>query len=380
MGRGREGAAVPVAPVVGPGPPERRRGSWLAVGATLALLLLALLTRTTGIHGDENDYVHWAREARLGDSRTSGKPPLFYLVNHAGFHAVGALLGPLRPLAPYLVYAVACSLSLGWLVRRVSLSPRRRAALWALLAASPLFVLNATQVMAEAPVLALLTALFGLAALPGSSRRARWAEAGCVIAAILFKESAIPAVATLAIASLCASPRRAVRLSMWIAVALGVAWGVRAVLRVPPQAYGGVGHWSAWWERAPLLSTYLWLWVFLVGPLMIAAMVVGGLGFLRGHGRRAPVAESAGRLDTFLFACSAASLLLTLGVCLTSNLAFARYAYPTIWIGVLAAATWVIRWARATWLPALVAGARPHAEHVDARGPPVRPVAGLRHP
>ena len=335
--------------------PQASRIFWGFFGGTLALLLLVLFTRTTGIHGDENNYLHWAAQARLGDSRASGKPPLFYLLNYAGFHTLGVVLGPLRALSPYFIYVVLCSASLAWFTHRLSLSPRRRLSLWALLLFSPLFIFNSTQVMMETPMLALLTILYGLVAQSEDSLWARWAEASCAIVAILLKESAIPAVAAIAVASLFHNRRSGGRLVLWIAVSVFLAWRVRVLLHVPPQGYGGMGRWSAWVERVPLLPTYLWLWIFLVGPLVIVAAIVGWLQFAAGPSRRnMPLGSREERRDTFPLICGLCSLSFTLGVCLTSNQAFARYAYPTIWIGTLAAGTWVIRWSRPTLLPVLI--------------------------
>lgn len=331
---------------------------WGFFGGTLVLLLLVLFSRTAGIHVDENNYLHWAAQARLGDSRVSGKPPLFYLLNYAGFHTLGAVLGPFRAFSPYVIYVVLCSASLAWFAHRVSLSPRRRMSLWALLVVSPLFVFNSTQVMMETPLLAILTILCGLALQSEDSRGARLAEAGCVIAAILLKESAIPAVAAIAAASLFYNRRLAGRLALWIAVSVVLAWQVRALLRIPSQEYGGIDRWSAWLERAPLLPTYLGLWIFLVGPMVIAAAIIGWVQFAGDASRRTvPLARREEHRDGFPLICGLCSLAFTLGVCVTSNQTFARYAYPTIWIGSLALGTWVMRWSRPALLPILVLSA-----------------------
>lgn len=331
-----------------PSPPT---AFWTLFGGTLAVLLLALLSRTTGIHGDENMYLRWASDAPLGDSRASGKPPLFYLLNYADVHALGAVLGRLRPLSLHLTYVVLCSFSLAWLTRRLSLTPPRRLSLWALLLLSPLFVFSSTQVMMETPVLALLTLLYGLAIQPGDSRGARAAEAGCAVVAMVLKESAIPAVAAIAAAAAFHDRRLARRLVLWIAASVLLAWGLRGLLRIPPQEYGGIDRWSAWLTRAPLLSAYLELWVFLVGPLVILAALLGWLRFARDPSRSA---EPRGGRDAFALTCGLSSLIFTLGVCLASNQTFARYAFPTIWVGALAGATWVVRWSRPTLLPILV--------------------------
>lgn len=289
-----------------------------------AVLTTVFMTRTLGIHIDENNYLGAAHSLPLGDSATTGKPYVFYFLNYAIFNTVGHLLGPLRPLSLYFVYLALWVVSLGWTASK--LAPRQDGFVSAffLLLLSPLCILNSTQIMMENPILPLLTITFGAAIAPIPRKKRNAALFASALAAMLLKETAIAAVVALAIAF------RAWALFAAIGIALVSRFLLLAIIGAPLLHYDGklsnIFSIDIVFDRATNLFTYLWLWIFFVS-------IPGTAGAVYYFRNRRPDARP-------IFEVAAFSLAAVLALMCLTNEDFARYCYPSLWIGALAV-TWL---------------------------------------
>lgn len=303
---------------------RRECGFFFAIAALVLLLVFAF--RTTGFHCDENNYLSFAPRSDMGDARLDGKQPLFYELNFALSHSVGYLIGPFRYWAPALVYLLFAAYALAWLTTRLPLSALSRRLFFAVTLLSPLFLLNATQVMMEGPMLALECFLFAAllpeTTVPISRRLLPWT----VVPLVLLKESALPALVAFGAAAFFWDRARAGRLVKWTVIALLVAKAIRLLTRVKEQWYGGFStllQFSRWPGRLPKVSDYFQTWDFFVGLILALAMVVA---FRK---------EATSRFARGCLAAGVAAFALTLVVPFSVVVDFARYLFPLLWVGVL---------------------------------------------
>src|SRR5262245_53707367 len=233
------------------------------------VLLIVLLTRTWGIHVDENQYFQYAIGHPAGDSFSTGKPPLFYVLNYVVYHALRAPVGWLHPLILPIFYIAWTNVALWRLARASAAVGAAPGTVFVLLLLSPLLLFNATQVMMEAALLPALTfTVASLLTMVGGGQ-GPWMMAELFLAAsagALVKETALPALILLAAAGAPLLRRR-----VWPIIA-GALCGTllnRSLLWIihprDPVTYGGLPQLMtaavdpASWSRIP---AYLWLWMF----------------------------------------------------------------------------------------------------------------------
>jgi hypothetical protein len=323
------------------------------VFAGLAFLSAILFVRTTGIHIDENNYLDAAVNSRLGDSKGSGKPPLFYWMNYKLQHEVARSFGPLKPITIYLFYIAAYSATLVWALLPFFRDRRKHLALtFFVLLLSPLALLNTTQLMMETAMLPVVSLLFGCV-LRGGDRFWKLLRMFLVsLLLIVLKVTGIAVVILLAAVT--------VRRSKWITVALGTgalsgylvnAATLRWIVQVEnAHDYGGpseILNIAAAWARLNSQDVYIWL--FFVG----VAATAGGLAYA--HSRwRSGKATSDGKgeiSDGALLMLAFGTLAFTLLMQSISIYGFARYNYPTLWLGLIASVLLVARYRVIVLLP-----------------------------
>jgi hypothetical protein len=319
----------------------------LVTSAGLAAIVAVLFTRTTGIHFDELNYMILAHYQPTGDAVRTGKPYAFYLLNYAVLHSVPAWTGGLRPVSLHLFYATISVCSLGWLAARATETIGQFVWLFAALLWAPFFVFNSTQVMMETAVLPMLT-LTVAAAIDldrhGPGRQATVLLFVAATLAILFKETAAAAVIIVFAAFWPRLGRRLWPLALALVVGFGMQQAMVAAVHAPPsENYGGVSTLldvNALTLHAKLTGQYLSMWMFYVWPVTLLAV---GVLYARGLFRDP--------YERTLLSLGAFSLVATIGIQLASNFALARYAYPSVWLGVIAFALLLMRGPR--WLAAL---------------------------
>ena len=327
--------------------PLRARPRLLVTSAGLAVILAVLLTRTTGIHFDELNYMIRAHYERTGDTPRSGKPYAFYLLNYAVVHLVPAWTGGLQPVSLHLFYAALCVCSLAWLAAKATERTDQFVWHFAALLGAPFFVFNSTQVMMETAVLPMVT--LAVAAVIDLDRHGPRRQASVLLfiaatLALLFKETAAAALLILLVAFWPRLGRR-----LWpLALAFVVGFGVQQVMLMAVHAplrenYGGISTLldvNALSAHAKLTGQYVWTWMFYVWPMtLLAVVVLQARGWFRDPYER-----------TLLY-LGALSLVATIGIQLASNYPLVRYVYPALWLGVIAFAFLLVRGPR--WLAAL---------------------------
>lgn len=316
------------------------------VGVGSAIILLTLLTRTWGIHVDEILYFGYAIAAPLGDARIVGNHFLIYLFNYGLYHGLGWLLPTFAPLILPVFYAEVTVLVVWWLAVASPGDTRTRRRVFALLLLSPFVLFNATQLMLETALIALLGALLASAlALGDRPLTVRRASSIGLLAAlcVLTKATAIPALAVLTVAFWPLLGRR-----LWPVIAGGVAGALinkatLLFLDAPSAAYGGIGQLLASithpsWER---VLGFVGVWAFFAG-----LPALGALWCWR---------ERQDRLSLSLLALAWLSAPAAVVVQLSTDpaLPFPRYAYPVIWLGLAAGGLACAR-SRARWLAPVV--------------------------
>ena len=327
--------------------PSPRLQQALITSAGLAAILVAVFTRTTGIHFDELNYMIRAGYEVVGDVARTGKPYLFYVVNYAVLHLVPEAAGGLRPASLHLFYATLCVVSLAWLVSKATDTTGQFAWHFAMLLGAPFFVFNSTQVMMETAVIPCLTLAVG--AVIDIDRRGsrRSTEVLLFVAstlALLFKETAIVGLVILLAAFWPRVGRRLWPLALGIVFGVGLGWVMLRAVQAPPHNYGGVSTLldpNVWPARLKLTREYVSMWAFFVWPVTLAGVVVM---FARGLYNDS--------YDRALLYVGGLSLAGTIAIQAASNYELARYAYPAIWLGVIAFAFLLVRRAP-RWLAAL---------------------------
>jgi len=315
----------------------------------LAFVLIVLLTRTWGIQVDENAYFDIAIREPLGDSRFTGKPLLFYVVNYGVYHLLRGPAGWMHPLILPVFYIVLTVVSLWRLAGAAEAVGAKRQVTFALLLLSPIALFNATQLMMEAALLPLLSLTMAtLVSMTGDDSRRRSAVWLAVTAALgaLLKETAIPALLLVAVAFVPLLGRR-----IW-PLALGVvagALGNRLLLWIisapsPASTYGGIGQLisaslnAGAWRKTP---PYLGLWVFFLGVPWLGAAWSWWT-------RRDAVARTLAMLGILTASGTVAVRLAT-----DIPVEFPRYMYPVLWVGLVAALIACAR-SRVIWVQGVV--------------------------
>jgi hypothetical protein len=314
----------------------------LVTGAGCLAVLAAMLLRNIGIHYDETLYIAWAVRLPLGDAAETGKPYIFYLFNFLVYQALPQWPDWLRAIGLHVFYAVVNVLAVARLAWQAA--DTRRDFVWqfVILLSSALFIFSSTQVMMESAVLPLLTlTLAGLVEMDRSERflRPRLLVLVSATVGVLVKETALPALAILFVAFWPRLGRRlwVLPFSMVLGLALNriLLWSIDAV----DHRYGGMASLfdvEGVRLRLSLIWDYLWVWAFYVGPFQVIAVCVH---YIRSGGPR-----STG--DAVLLRLGGLSLLATVGVLLASDLTFARYTYPVVWLGLIAFAFLLVRASR----------------------------------
>jgi hypothetical protein len=209
---------------------------------------------------------------------------------------------------------------------------------------------NATQLMMESALLLLLTATFTalLAIVSGDrSRGAAFWLGAMALFAVLVKDTAIPAAMVLAVAFV-----PAIGVGTWpllAGVVLGTA-GNRLLLwatHAPPRRdFGGLSLFVQSLGdtgRMRQLPAYAAVWLFFLGFSWVMAIWSWR--------------ERRDRLSTSLIVVVALSFVGTVFIQLATDPSypFPRYAYPTLWIGLMASILLVSR-SRRAWLAPIVLG------------------------
>src|SRR5205823_10407494 len=196
---------------------------------------------------------------------------------------------------------------------------------------APCFVFNSTQLMMETAVMPMLT--LAVAAVIDLDRHGPRRQADVLLfvaatLAVLFKETAAAAVFILFAAFWPRLGRRLWPLALALVAGSGVQQVMLTALHVPSHGYGGLFTLldvSTWSVRVKLTWQYLSMWMFYVWPMtLLAVAVLYARGWFRDPYERA------------LLSLGALSLVATFVIQLASNYPMARYAYPTVWLGVIA--------------------------------------------
>jgi hypothetical protein len=318
----------------------------LVTSAGLAVILAIVFARTTGIHYDELNYMVRAGYEWTGDAVRTGKPYAFYVLNYAVVHLVPVSAGGWRPASLHLFYATLSVWSLAWLARKATETTAEFSWHFAALLLSPFFIFNSTQVMMETAIVPALCLAVGAAI--DLDRRGPRPAARVVLflaatLAILVKETAAAAVVVLLAAFWPRLGRRIWPLALALVAGFGGQKLMMMAVDAPPHSYGGVSELlnvSALSSRLDLTGEYLSMWLFFVWPVTVLAVVALSVcGWFRD------------RSDRTLLYVAALSLVAKFGIQLISNVALARYAYPAVWLGVIAFAFLLLRGPR--WLAAL---------------------------
>ena len=182
------------------GEPDVLRGAVVLAG--FLAILVALFTRTLGIHVDELNYMAWAKDSPVGDAVRTGKPAVFYLFNYTLYGLVPDWAEGLRPLILHLFYAALGVFSIGWLAAKAATTTEAFVWQFVILLCTPFFVFNTTQLMMESAVLPMLA--LTMAGSWSSIASVRFDASLLVLAsatcALLFKETAALALIVLLVA------------------------------------------------------------------------------------------------------------------------------------------------------------------------------------
>jgi hypothetical protein len=311
------------------------------------LLSVVLFVRTTGIHIDENNYLALAVRSWDGDSAGSGKPVLFYWMNNKLHNEIARSFGPFEPVTIYFFYMAAFAASLAWVLQPIFRERRGTHALaFLVLLASPLALLNATQVMMETALLTAVALLFG-AVMRDADRH--WKRVRLFIFSafvIALKVTGISAVVLLAAVVFRRSKRSA---AVLMAGALAGYLGDKAALRWVVKSehannYGGLSeilNSQGVWERLGHVKEDLYLWLFFQGLVALVAGLIWAAGRYGSKGGK--TLKDARIADGALLTLAVGSLLFTLGMQSISIYGFARYNYPVLWLGLISSIVLIAR-------------------------------------
>lgn len=332
--------------------------------AGLLVVGAAWLLRSFGVHFDENNYLSFSRDRPHGDVDTVAKSVVFYLLNFGIDAAFSRQLGTWRAAGLYVVYAAANLAALAWLALSITGTRARQIAFFAVVVLSPLFLFNSVQVMMETPLLGLVALVFASLVRQQHADRAslRWTAFAAALLAASIKTTAIPPLVILAMAFGWGRWRRAVAPLAGVAAALLLLVAQEAVFHTPSGNYGSFPedlNLPRVVARLGETGAYLWMWVFFLSPALLLAAAWG----LR------PGVELGARGRLWLIA--GLTLAATFAVQVHSLLSFARYAYPSVWLGLLSVAWLAVEAVTPRWTAALaLAVAIPSADMLrgsDAR-------------
>ncbi len=309
--------------------------AYLAFG--LLLTYGVLFTRVLGINVDETNYIRYAFTNGMGDARTSGKPWLFYQLNFIVMNTLGWLFFPVRPLILYLFYVAWNVVGLCWLTQSLPVSKSRRWIFFLFLLLSPFFLQNSTQLMMETPVLGLLAVAFGGLIRLESSQCKTLPKISfyATVAALLMKETVYPAVFVLLIAFWIPLKKQVTSFAKAIALALLIRLISYSVMRIEiDRTYTDTDHLfsiPALLLRWGLMTPYLKAWeFFLWEPALIVTLILAIVAISKDNLRKA--------FPWYLVVLILLSLAGVGAIVFVSNAFFTRYAYPEIWVGLMAIA------------------------------------------
>lgn len=315
-------------------PTRSKAAFWGMSLAGLFLVGLVWMNRSFGVHIDENNYLDYSLTRPFGDADVLAKSFVFYFLNFVLNASLGAILGPWRPVALYLVYAALNVGALAWLAESLKTTPEKRLTFFAIVLISPLFLFNTVQVMMETPLLGLIALVLGsLLRLESEDRGGLKATA--FLAALLAAGIKTTAVFPILIASVSLGWGR----GRWTRVIPPLAGIVAAtlvyqlqvaVLHTPSGNYGSFEqdmNLGRDLERLRETGAYLWMWLFYVSPALLLAAL---------YGLRRPTLPDRSRYWLMV----AMSLGATFVIQMHSLLSFARYAYPSVWLALICV-TWL---------------------------------------
>ena len=309
--------------------PRRYQTPILSILGIIALLA-ALLTRTLGIHIDENTFLAYARDAAFGDGPSSGKIYGFYLFNYLVYHVLGPLFGSLRPLCLHMTHIALGTVALARLVKRL-VPEADQAWCFALILLAPFTLFNQTQLMTETPmmilILVILGALFDLTKSQSKSSHIVILLAGMTM--VVFKDTgAIPLMAL----AIVFYPRLKKHVGSTVAAAilgillnrimLGLVHAPNYYLKSVTVSFFGLSHFL---ERLKSIGAYTWMWCFYLWPPLMAAAMYSGRN------------STEPRARIFL-RMIVGSIVATLLINFLATEDFVRYCYPVVWLGLIACA------------------------------------------
>lgn len=296
----------------------------------IVILLAVLLTRTLGIHIDENVYLAQARDAALGDGPSSGKIYGFNLFNYLIYHGLGPIFGSLRPLCLHMTYIALGSAALARFVKR--LAPEAvQAWCFALILLAPFTLFNETQLMTETPMLILILVILGslldLTKFQSKSSHIVIFLAGMIL--VVFKDSGVIPLIALAIV-FYPSLKKDIGSTVAGAI-LGFALNriMLSLVHAPNYyqnsvsiSFFGLAHFM---ERLKSIGVYAWMWCFYLWPPLMAAAIYS-------------LRNNIDLRDRLFLRMIAGSMIATLLINFLSAESFVRYCYPIVWLGLIACA------------------------------------------
>lgn len=303
---------------------------------------LAWVNRSFGIHYDENNYLQFSLTRPYGDADVLAKSFLFYFINFVFNTGLGWLLGSLRPVTLYLVYGCLNVTALAWLAQSFKAPPEKRLAFFGIVLLSPLFLFNTIQVMMETPMLGLVALVFGSLLRLEDTDRAwlKWTAFAAAFLAVGIKSTGVFPVLILGLVFGSRQWKRAISPVAGIVGALLLYQFQVAILHTPSGNFGSVNqdvNLERVLDRVRETGAYFGMWLFYVSP----ALLLGALYGLRTR----PQPEDNRRY----WLMAGLSLGATLVIQVHSLLSFARYTYPSVWLGSVCVAWLAVQAVPARW-------------------------------
>ncbi|MEO5970381.1 MAG: hypothetical protein ABIQ95_10685 [Bdellovibrionia bacterium] len=315
-----------------------------------AFLTSWLLFRTTGIHSDEINYLRIAEKYLFGDSYYQPKSCLFYIVNYIFQHSVGLLFGPLKPWSLYLTHILLISAGLVWSIKPIYVEGKKFEFFLAylLLLVSPLTLLNSTQFMMETPLLLVLSLIFGC--LFRENDHQRWIR-GLSALAVSLKLTALSPLLLLALIFWKKDRGKSIALIQGMVLGYFITSALIFLASFfppdfvsPPQVFKR--QFSDFFDfqknlrHIKMTAFYLYAWLFFIGPTLI----LGTLFHLRTTLSHSPKIRTNEENNSLCYlTIIIGSWALTFGIQMLSSSFYFRYAYPTLFIGLLAGIYYVGR-------------------------------------
>lgn len=146
-----------------------------------------------GIDGDHAGYFVFSRSQLFGDFQTTGKPPLFYIINYIIFHGLSVVVGKWQPMIVSLFYIVVLSHAIVYFSGKL-FDGFKRLILSLVLALMPITFVNYVQYMMETPLLIIILLFMGIPVSMKTSNQAKYIYIILVgVIGLLIKETFLPA-------------------------------------------------------------------------------------------------------------------------------------------------------------------------------------------